>query len=877
MTQNRKSKSRGGVALYISNDFTPSKRLDLSPFYEGEFESIFAEVRHKASNKTLLVGEIYRVPNTNAQTSIDRFDKTLLNITREKYSTVIIGTDQNFDYLKLNCNNYVASLLDIFVTAGMFPTISKPTRTTNTSSTIIDNIYIKGKNVNTCFSAILYSYISDHNPILTCFGNNMKRTRKPLTFTTRPMNESVIASISNDLHSVDWDYLKMLNVNEAYESLSNKLNHLIQTHSPEKTVVITFNKIIQEPWMTTGLMKSAQKRDKLYKKSQIEKIHTTSTRFIEYRNMYNKLKRKAKEKYFHELLDTYKHNIRKTWSVINNIIGRQNDKSSIPEFFRVNGQNETNPINIANGFCEFFTNVITKCADKIGTSNKTSNDYLGDKSNPDSIYMNPTDPNKILSILKSCKPKKSAGHDNINMQFLKHIGNHIDLPLAIIINKSLSEGVVPDAMKIAKVVPIYKSKDHHSFTNYRPISLLPCISKILEKIVHKRLYFFLATRDIFYASQYGFRPCHSTTHAVTELAHSVLRSFESKDVTLATFLDLSKAFDTIDHDILLQKLSHHGVRGIALAWFKSYLKNRKQFVCSNGILSTTMEIKCGVPQGSVLGPLLFIIYTNDLPNVLNTTKCILFADDTTIYLSSDKIETMYQIMNDELLNLTDWFKANKLSLNVSKTNYVLFNRRKSKYEGKIMIGGEIIERVNCFKFLGIFIDEELSWHKHIDQCRKKIASGVYALNMAKNYLYSSHLCQLYYTLVNPHLLYGNLLWGSAYKSHLHKLEIQQKKAIRVITQSKYNEHTSPLFKRLHLLKLKDIHEIELAKFTFMHQAKSLPSPLLNIYNQNTLVHSYNTRQQLDLHISKIHVDVVFRSFVYKGPCVWSKIPTEIKD
>ena len=179
---------------------------------------------------------------------------------------------------------------------------------------------------------------------------------------------------------------------------------------------------------------------------------------------------------------------------------------------------------------------------------------------------------------------------------------------------------------------------------------------------------------------------------------------------------------------------------------------------------------------------------------------------------------MYQIMNDELLCLTDWFKANKLSLNISKTNYVLFDRGKSKHkQGNIMIGGDYIERVDCFKFLGILIDEELSWHKHIEHCRKKIACGMYALNMAKNYLAQNNLRQLYFTLINPHLLYGNILWGSAYKSVLQKLVTQQKKAIRVITHSKYNEHTPPLFKRMNILKLDDMHEIELAKFTFMHQ------------------------------------------------------------
>ena len=214
---------------------------------------------------------------------------------------------------------------------------------------------------------------------------------------------------------------------------------------------------------------------------------------------------------------------------------------------------------------------------------------------------------------------------------------------------------------------------------------------------------------------------------------------------------------------------------------------------------------------------------------------------------------------------------------MSKTNFVLFDKSKSNHKnGNILIGDEIIQSVECFKFLGILIDEKLSWHKHIEHCRKQIACGVYALNMAKNYLAQSNLRQLYYTLINPHLLYGNILWGSAYKSQLHKLENQQKKAIRSITNSKYNEHTSPLFKSLNILKVQDMHEIELAKLAFMHQNNSLPRPLLNIYNQNYHVHSHKTRQQMDLHMNKIHNDVVFRSFVYKGPRVWSKLPNEIK-
>ena len=230
------------------------------------------------------------------------------------------------------------------------------------------------------------------------------------------------------------------------------------------------------------------------------------------------------------------------------------------------------------------------------------------------------------------------GHDGINSILLKGIQFSVCSPLSIIINKSIETGWVPTELKIAKVVPIYKAKDKKLFSNYRPVSILPTISKIFEKIMHKRLYHFLMANDIFYKSQYGFRPNHSTINAVTELCSNIINGFENRKCTLAVFLDLSKAFDTIDHNTLLIKLNHYGVRGVALEWFRNYLCDRQQYVEIKNKRSNYDNMLCGVPQGSVLGPLLFIIYSNDLPYSLQKTRSILFADDTTIFHSSDNIK-----------------------------------------------------------------------------------------------------------------------------------------------------------------------------------------------------------------------------------------------
>ena len=395
--------------------------------------------------------------------------------------------------------------------------------------------------------------------------------------------------------------------------------------------------------------------------------------------------------------------------------------------------------------------------------------------------MTPTDPQEIIKILKELKPKQSTGHDNVSTHFLKQISNNISTPVSILVNKSIQSGTFPDTLKLAKVIPIYKAKAKDNMSNHRPISLLPALSKILEKVVHRRLYHFLEQQNILYTNQFGFRRKHSTIDAVTKFITDVVQSFEHKQSTLAVYLDLSKAFDTMDHNILHNKLEHYGVRGLSLDWFISYLRNRKQYVTYMGSNSDTRKVECGVPQGSVLGPLLFIIYTNDLPNCLNITKAILFADDTTVYMTSNNMKHLYTIVNHELDNLTDWFRANKLSLNISKTNYMLFSHlHKELINTEIKLANTTIPKTKCVKFLGLLIDENLKWDEHIQYIKNKISGSFHAINKVKYVIPRKHLTTFYYSLVYPYLTYGIILWGATYHVHMSKLIIAQKKIIRTI-------------------------------------------------------------------------------------------------
>ena len=414
-------------------------------------------------------------------------------------------------------------------------------------------------------------------------------------------------------------------------------------------------------------------------------------------------------------------------------------------------------------------------------------------------------------------------------------------------------------MGTTKVVPIYKADDPELFKNYRPISILSNFSKIFERVMYNRLIEFIERFEILYCYQFGFRKNNSTNFALIHLTNKIATAIDQNKITAGVFVDLSKAFDTLNHQILFSKLERYGIRGVALQWIKSYFENREQFV-QYDVTSSKQIIQCGVPQGSILGPLFFILYINDLPNALRLAEPLLYADDTSIHYSHPDPLMLATVLNQELSSISLWMKANKLSVNAKKTNHVIFKPKQKKLK-TIMIplvfdGNQLMQK-RVVKFLGVFIDENLSWKFHINHICKKVSKPTGVIYRSRFLLSMKTKLSLYYTLIYPYLTYCNVVWSSTYVTNVKRLFLIQKRLVRALTNADFTAHTAPLFYRLNLLDIYKINFLHIVKFMYCYHHNLLPSSFREFIIFSLLVVTYTLIiQEMQMHIDYIHVEQI---------------------
>jgi hypothetical protein len=784
-----------------------------------------------------MIGAVYRPPSANALDFVNQLTGTLAMI-RGSHRCYLLG-DFNLDMTLQQPT--VQSFLDALHSFSFLPMIDKPTRITAETTSLIDNIFTN-THTQSHTAGILIADISDHYPVF-CVTEHTLPDQPSGMITYRALSENNKQVFLETISTTDWS--SVTSETDAQASYSAFVQILVDhynacfplKHRPP-------NRSDLNPWLTRGIKKSIRVKNKLYRHFRNRPNTHTEIRYKRYRYTLDSVIRQAKQHYYQHRLTENRNNMRKTWQILREVIGKSCGKPTL-QCALIDGETCIDPRRISDELNNYFVNVGPNLERSIPIATRNPGTYLSGNY-PNSMFLSPVTPSEVLSCMMQLK-NSSAGHDSLLPSIMKTVSRFISEPLTHIINLCFTQSVFPSELQQANVIPIHKGGDAMLFSNYRPISILPVFSKIFERLLYKRLYRFFSDQQVITDTQFGFRKGYSTEQALAFTVEKITGELDGGNCVVGLFLDLKKAFDTVHHEILLQKMSHYGVRGEALSLLRNYLANRTQSALVNGYKSAFQSSHFGVPQGSILGPLFFLIYINDLVNSLTHTFPILYADDTNIFMSGNSLESLTDTFNDDLESLSEWLKSNRLSLNLTKTHSMVFstNRHLRTQTIPLQINGTMIDTVKCTTFLGVKIDNSLTWSEHITHVCNKVSKSVGILKKVSSILSHDSLLVLYKSLILPYLQYCNIIWGKAAGVYLQRLLLLQKRAVRIINGLGYRDHTAPFFTHDRILKITDFHTLSCSVFLFKLKFRLFPGFLVDFFNavlfSEDTAHNFDTR------------------------------------
>ena len=654
------------------------------------------------------------------------------------------------------------------------------------------------------------------------------------------------------------------------------LINCIDKHSPLRTKKVGKKK---PPWITSQLKQSMRKRDSLKKKAKQTGDPLIWQQYKSSRNRTNNQIKRGKSQYFTDNLETNKNNLKSTWKLINELNSRNASNHKTISNIKVGDETINSPKDISETFNSHFTSVGENLASEIPPSSVEPDAYVVPAKTTFSVKL-PT-LSAVYKKLKDINQRKAAGLDKFPCKLLKIAAGIVAPSLTQIFNKIISTGIFPTDWKLAKVTPIFKKGKKDEMNNYRPISVISVVAKIFEKLIFEELYEYLNNNNLISASQSGFRTLHSTLTALIEAVDNWSINIDNGLLNGVILIDLKKAFDTIDHAILRKlQIYNYGVDQNSIKFFESYLSYRSQRGCVNDELSEAVPITCGVPQGSNLGPLLLLIYINDLPNCLNRASPRMFADDTNISIAANSLMELEPLINSELKNLHQRLVTNRLSLNIAKTEFVIIGSRQrllvhSNEHINIEIDGLAIKKVNETKSLGLQIDEHLTWARHVENVSKKIASAIGALKRVRQFIDTNTALKIYGALIQPYFDYCSSVWDGLNITFDNKLQKLQNRAARVITESRYDASASDLFSKLGWDNLSIRRKKHKATLMFKTINELNPPYLHDLFKSRSI--GYNLRNsEHTLYVPKPRTNYGKRSFSYSGAMLWNELPQSVR-
>ena len=870
----------GGVSIYIRDSIKYKPRSDV-PVDDLEITCIEVE---PPKSKSFLVLAWYRPPS-DPGASFDKLEKVLSFLDKEGKEIILLGDTNCYltpKQAEQPIDNNSKHMLDLYELFSFKQLVEEPTRVTLTTSSIIDHI------ATTCARNIVKSGVhevsmSDHYMVycIRKFNGAVEKDHKMIK--TRKMKNFNEDAFLADVSGICWEQMLTETdyINTLVNNWLNLFSLIIDKHAP-----ITEMHFSEKycPWIDKDLRDLMQSRDKLRKAASKRKSQFLMDSYRQVRNKVNSRNIQLKKQYFTDKISTCQGNMKESWKAVNELLNKRSKSSNI-RCLKVAGNETVHKKGISDAMNNFFCSIGKELADKIDpVPNPLLTGEYEVNANKAKFDFKTIEVKEIRAAFAKIKTAKSFGIDNICSYFLKLALPFIERSLAFLFNTSIETSQFPDSWKVARVTPIFKDGDKTEKSNYRPISVLLVISRLFEKLVFDQLYQYMKENGLFSPDQSGFLRLHSTLTCLLKNTDDWYSCLDLGRLVGLVFIDLKKAFDTVDHDILCEKLQIYGVQQRELSWFRSYLSNRKQFCRVNGVASDIGDVEVGVPQGSCLGPLLFLIYINDLPLAVQGSTVSMYADDTSLCHQALNMTQLNGDINNDLGRLDTWLQGNKLSSNVAKTHAMLITTRQKRNVLKsinqnleLNIRDNELDVVQKTKYLGVQIDFSLDWKEQIKAVSAKVSRAIGFLKHAKKFLPRVTLENLYTGIVEPHFRYCCSVWGCCGSSEIKQLQKLQNRAARIVTNSSFDSSSRPLIERLGWKIIEQLISNESKTMVFKSLNDLAPQYLSSLFKRNSQCSTRCLRNtETDLRLPKKTSANGQKCFSFMGAKLWNSLSAESK-